>query len=380
MTLYETSLRAPMIVRAPGGKPGNVIRQPVEFLDIYPTLVSLAGLPAPTSGIGEVEGTDLAPLILSGQAVPASVVAGAAYSQVTRCRASYDNEIGPCSGEFGLKNASQFDWMGMSVRTATHRYVEWRNWSGDALAPVWAGAAVAIELYAHSAGDGGDFDSYVNGESVNIATDVASAPVVEALAAQIRTVFQPENIGVVAVPTAEAVLNAMAKVDSYFQASSDDKINGYPNNDWTGGVYMAGLMAHYHASKSASRRQQLLEYGVHWGDSHGWQLAGYRGCHGSLGCPDNICAGQAFAELSVQTSATHGQPNATMLAGVRNAIESAAQRACAVNTNRSQAKDSDECWWWVDALFMALPAYARVGALVDDDASAERIWDAARAQ
>lgn len=253
MTLYETSLRAPMIVRAPGGKPGNVIRQPVEFLDIYPTLVSLAGLPAPTSGIGEVEGTDLAPLILSGQAVPASVVAGAAYSQVTRCRASYDNEIGPCSGEFGLKNASQFDWMGMSVRTATHRYVEWRNWSGDALAPVWAGAAVAIELYAHSAGDGGDFDSYVNGESVNIATDVASAPVVEALAAQIRTVFQPENIGVVAVPTAEAVLNAMAKVDSYFQASSDDKINGYPNNDWTGGVYMAGLMAHYRASKSASQ-------------------------------------------------------------------------------------------------------------------------------
>ena len=139
-------------------------------------------------------------------------VAGAAYSQVTRCRASYDNEIGPCSGEFGLKNASQFDWMGMSVRTATHRYVEWRNWSGDALAPVWAGAAVAIELYAHSASDGGDFDSYVNGESVNIATDVASAPVVEALAAQIRTVFQPENIGVVAVPTAEAVLNAMAKL------------------------------------------------------------------------------------------------------------------------------------------------------------------------
>ena len=37
-------------------------------------------------------------------------------------------------------------------------------------------------------------------------------------------------------------------------------------------------------------------------------------------------------------------------------------------------------WWWVDALFMALPTYARVGALVGDDASAERIWDAARAQ
>ena len=87
-----------------------------------------------------------------------------------------------------MTNASQFDWMGMSVRTATHRYVEWRNWSGAALAPVWAGPAVAIELYAHSAGDG-DFASYVNGETVNIATEAGSAPVVEALAAQIRTVF-----------------------------------------------------------------------------------------------------------------------------------------------------------------------------------------------
>ena len=93
MTLYETSLRAPMIVRAPSGssfsaffsqfpldlcdkmelhnecikltgKPANVVASPVEFLDIYPTLVALAGLPAPVLGIGKVEGTDLAPLIL----------------------------------------------------------------------------------------------------------------------------------------------------------------------------------------------------------------------------------------------------------------------------------------------------------------------------
>ncbi len=190
MTLYETSLRAPMIVRTPGGKPANVITLPVEFLDIYPTLVSLAGLPTPKLGIGEVEGIDLALLILKGEAEPASVVPGAAYSQVTRCRASYDEEIGPCSGEFGLTNASQFDWMGMSVRTPTHRYVEWRNWSGDTLAPQWAGPPAAIELYVHSAGDGGDFDSFVNGESVNIAREATSAPVVRALASQIRTVFQ----------------------------------------------------------------------------------------------------------------------------------------------------------------------------------------------
>ena len=46
MNLYETSLRAPMIVRAPGAD-AREVAGPVEFLDIYPTLVSLAGLPPP---------------------------------------------------------------------------------------------------------------------------------------------------------------------------------------------------------------------------------------------------------------------------------------------------------------------------------------------
>jgi hypothetical protein len=144
---------------------------------------------------------DLASLIREGAAGQASsVAAGAAYSQVTRCQASYDKEIGPCSSEFGPLNASQFDWMGMSVRTSQFRYVEWRNWSGDALAPVWVGPPTAVELYAHG-GDGGDggggdgpFKSFVNGEGINIAGEPASEPVVKALAAQIRKVFHGQAI------------------------------------------------------------------------------------------------------------------------------------------------------------------------------------------
>ena len=54
--------------------------------DIYPTLVALAGLPPPAKGIGKVEGTDLSPLILG---TPGAVQPVSAYSQVTRCRASY---------------------------------------------------------------------------------------------------------------------------------------------------------------------------------------------------------------------------------------------------------------------------------------------------
>jgi hypothetical protein len=149
-----------------------------------------------------------------------------------------------------------------------------------------------------------------------------------------------------ALPSAEVVLAALALVNSYFQTPDPLAKPGGPgkmaNNDWTGGVYMAGNMAHFRASRNAS----LLEYGVAWGDSHKWQPAGYRGCHGTLGCPDNICCGQGFAEIYAE------KKNATYVAALRLAIESAVQHPCAVARNDSQRTDSDMCWWWVDALFM----------------------------
>ena len=164
---------------------------------------------------------------------------------------------------------------------------------------------------------------------------------------------------------ASAVLGVMADVNGYFQTGTP-----IANADWTGGVYMAGNLAHYRASKNAS----LLAYGVNWGESHKWQMAGYRGCDGSRGCPDNIVAGQGYAEIY----ALKGQP--VMVAGLRAAIDAATASPCMVRSNSSQSKDSDRCWWWVDALLMALPTYARAGALAASPDAAARIWDAARAQ
>ncbi len=47
-TLYEYSARAPLWIYAPGMKgAGTPCTRPVEFIDIYPTLVDLAGLEAP---------------------------------------------------------------------------------------------------------------------------------------------------------------------------------------------------------------------------------------------------------------------------------------------------------------------------------------------
>jgi len=71
-TLFEEGVHVPLIVAAPGGpRPGAVVRSPVELLDLYPTVVELAGLP-PVSGL---DGQSLAPLLANPDApLPAAAV------------------------------------------------------------------------------------------------------------------------------------------------------------------------------------------------------------------------------------------------------------------------------------------------------------------
>jgi arylsulfatase A-like enzyme len=59
-TLWEKANRVPFIIVAPGvGKPGNKCSRPVSLLDIYPTLIEIAGLPEKN----DVEGNSLVPLL-----------------------------------------------------------------------------------------------------------------------------------------------------------------------------------------------------------------------------------------------------------------------------------------------------------------------------
>src|SRR6185436_11885480 len=59
-TNYEIDTRAPLLIRAPGAKAnGQQSHALVEFVDIYPTLCELAGLPVPKT----LEGKSLVPLL-----------------------------------------------------------------------------------------------------------------------------------------------------------------------------------------------------------------------------------------------------------------------------------------------------------------------------
>jgi len=59
-TLWEKANQVPFIIVAPGiTKPGSRCDRPVGLIDIYPTLLDLAGLPAKA----ENDGQSLVPLL-----------------------------------------------------------------------------------------------------------------------------------------------------------------------------------------------------------------------------------------------------------------------------------------------------------------------------
>jgi arylsulfatase A-like enzyme len=95
-TLFERSCRAPLIIAAPGMKPG-VARGLTEFVDVYPTVAEFCGGKPPAGVTGRSLRTQLADPTLPGKA--------AAFTLVTR----------------GPKQR------GDSLRTERWRYTEWSD-------------------------------------------------------------------------------------------------------------------------------------------------------------------------------------------------------------------------------------------------------------
>ena len=101
-TLFEQAAKAPMIIRNPKAEgKGQPCRRIVEFVDIYPTLTELAGLPTPK----QVEGRSLKRLLDN----PLTQWNGTAITQVLR------------PADDRLKDPV----MGRSIRTERWRYSDW---------------------------------------------------------------------------------------------------------------------------------------------------------------------------------------------------------------------------------------------------------------
>ena len=114
-TNFEIATRAPLLISVPKQKTaGQKCDAPVEFVDVYPTLADLCGLPIPAG----LAGSSLKPFIEN----PAAPKAKVAISQ-------YPRSAGKAGGEV----------MGYSIRDERYRLTLWRERTGSRI--------VATELY-----------------------------------------------------------------------------------------------------------------------------------------------------------------------------------------------------------------------------------------
>lgn len=144
----ENDTNAPLILSAPGMKrPGIHSRALVEFVDIYPTLSELAGLPLP----GHLEGVSFKPLLDE----PDRAWKSAAFSQYPRSK-----------GQSGNPNGL----MGYSMRTDRYRFTVWLDRKDRT-------KIEALELYDHQS------DPMENN---NVAGDPTNTELVQKLMAQWR--------------------------------------------------------------------------------------------------------------------------------------------------------------------------------------------------
>ena len=151
-SLFEGSARVPLLIVAPGvsGK-GGIAKTPVSHLDLYPTLVELAGVKAPEN----LQGQSLVPQLKN----PEEKGRGWALTQVVR------------GGNFNRQGAAAAlmdkgkRFFGYSLRTERWRYTEWDE------------GAAGSELYDHDADPK---------ELLNLAAKPEHAETVKELSAALR--------------------------------------------------------------------------------------------------------------------------------------------------------------------------------------------------
>jgi unsaturated rhamnogalacturonyl hydrolase len=146
------------------------------------------------------------------------------------------------------------------------------------------------------------------------------------------------------LPGRAEVIRVLRKVNDHWIGAHTDP----GDNEWARATYMGGDLALYRLT----RDRRYLGHARGWAEKWSYALnTGVTTRHA-----DDQCAGQAYLDLYEL------EPEPAKIAQIGASLRLMVEGPDA-------AKDDD--WWWVDALHMAMPPFARVGALFDDT----RYWD-----
>ena len=158
------------------------------------------------------------------------------------------------------------------------------------------------------------------------------------------------------LPDRKETLKTMVSVNGYFMKKYADyrtpsfvKNVTRPSNIWTRGVYYEGLMALY----SIYPRDDYYKYAVDWANYHEW---GYRNGTTTRNA-DDYCAGQTYIDLY------NICPDPERIRKVKANLD--------MLVNTPQVND----WWWIDAIQMGMPVFAKMGKLTGDAKYFDKMWD-----
>jgi rhamnogalacturonyl hydrolase YesR len=163
------------------------------------------------------------------------------------------------------------------------------------------------------------------------------------------TVFSQEN------PTREAILEKMVLANDYFMKKFPDvgmmlvTDKARPSNIWTRGVYYEGLIALHQILP----KEEYYQYAYDWSEFHNW---GMRNGNITRNADDQCCA-QTYIDLY------NMEPDPAKLKNIKINME--------MMVNTPQNDD----WWWIDALQMAMPVFAKLGVLYEDNRYFEKMYD-----
>jgi rhamnogalacturonyl hydrolase YesR len=150
------------------------------------------------------------------------------------------------------------------------------------------------------------------------------------------------------LPKKKEVLKKMTLANAYFMKQWPDPGKDImtnklrPSHIWTRGVYYEGLMALYGLDK----KKQYYNYAVDWGQKHQWGLRNGPTDRNA----DNQCAGQTYLDLY------QIDPQPERIKELKAAIDNMVH------------SDKVDDWWWIDALQMAMPVFAKLGVMTKDTA------------
>ena len=179
-TVFENDARVPLLIRAPWitQSVGRQVAQPVELIDIFETLVDLAGV-SKASLPTQLEGKTLAPLL--GPAGKSASGSAAAFTLYPRWHEFDDHEH--C-----FKPYSEIAAIGLSVRTSQFRMTDWTAWNASYNKPDLL-TVIATELYDHREDTGLGKQAFDGFEVVNVAHEAKFAQVVVELRSLLKGAF-----------------------------------------------------------------------------------------------------------------------------------------------------------------------------------------------